>query len=156
MKVYHGSNQIVDQPDIFHAVRNLDFGRGFYVTSFQYQAQLWARRRGFDGEPAVINQYELQENWQGWRVKTFDDDEQWLDFVCGCRRDNAGYQEFDLIQGKVADDKVFAVLNMYLRGEWDKRRALEEIKAYDTYDQIAFISQPALEALVRFEKAWEV
>jgi hypothetical protein len=32
MIVYHGSNMIVDHPDVGHSFRDLDFGRGFYVT----------------------------------------------------------------------------------------------------------------------------
>lgn len=33
MIVYHGSNVIVNNPDINHSVRPLDFGKGFYVTT---------------------------------------------------------------------------------------------------------------------------
>jgi hypothetical protein len=33
MIVYHGSNMIVDKPDVSHAFRDLDFGSGFYVTT---------------------------------------------------------------------------------------------------------------------------
>ena len=33
MIVYHGSNVIVNDPDINHSVRPLDFGKGFYVTT---------------------------------------------------------------------------------------------------------------------------
>ena len=28
MIVYHGSNMIVDHPDVSHSIRDLDFGRG--------------------------------------------------------------------------------------------------------------------------------
>ena len=33
MKVFHGSNMIVDKPDVMHSYRALDFGKGFYVTT---------------------------------------------------------------------------------------------------------------------------
>lgn len=45
MIVYHGSNCIVDHPDIYHSFHNLDFGKGFYATSNRQQAERWARRK---------------------------------------------------------------------------------------------------------------
>lgn len=39
MIVYHGSNQIVNHPDVRYSERNLDFGRGFYVTTVKEQAE---------------------------------------------------------------------------------------------------------------------
>lgn len=41
MIVYHGSNMVVDHPDVNHSYRNLDFGRGFYVTTVKEQAEKW-------------------------------------------------------------------------------------------------------------------
>lgn len=61
-----------------------------------------------------------------------------------------------MIKGKVANDKVFRVVDMYHSGIWDKKRALEEIKVYPDYDQIAFISQKAIERLLRYESFYEV
>lgn len=42
MIVYHGSTEIVKRPDVLHSYRNLDFGKGFYVTTVKEQAQRWA------------------------------------------------------------------------------------------------------------------
>jgi hypothetical protein len=33
MKIYHGSNVIVEKPKIMQSERMLDFGTGFYTTS---------------------------------------------------------------------------------------------------------------------------
>ncbi|MDE7022352.1 MAG: DUF3990 domain-containing protein [Lachnospiraceae bacterium] len=33
MKVYHGSNIIVNFPDIDHSFRPMDFGKGFYEVT---------------------------------------------------------------------------------------------------------------------------
>ena len=63
---------------------------------------------------------------------------------------------YDLIIGKVANDKVFRVVDMYHSGIWDRERALREIKAYPNYDQIAFISQKAIDKLLEFDSCWEV
>ena len=37
MIVFHGSNQRVENPDVKHSLRNLDFGFGFYVTTVKEQ-----------------------------------------------------------------------------------------------------------------------
>ncbi len=30
--VYHGSTEIIKNPDVVHSKKYLDFGRGFYIT----------------------------------------------------------------------------------------------------------------------------
>ncbi len=56
----------------------------------------------------------------------------------------------------MADDKVFRVVDMYHNGIWDRDRALKEIKVYQTYDQIAFITQKAIDKLLKFDSSYEV
>nr|WP_308507933.1 DUF3990 domain-containing protein [uncultured Stomatobaculum sp.] len=113
MIVYHGSNQIVEHPDVSYSDRNLDFGRGFYVTTVKKQAEKWARRKaGFSkgSERAILNVYEMKNGQMGLVFKDFGDDlEAWIDFVCSCRDGAQEYCDFDVILGKVANDKVFRV-----------------------------------------------
>lgn len=160
MIVYHGSNQIVNHPDVRYSERNLDFGRGFYVTTVKEQAEKWARRKaGFskDNTRAILNIYELKEERDGLVFKDFGDDlDTWIDFVCSCRDGEQGYREFDVIKGKVANDKVFRVVDMYHSGIWDKERALREIRVYPGYDQIAFITQLVVDRLLKFCSCEEV
>ena len=66
------------------------------------------------------------------------------------------FRQYDFIKGKVANGKVFRVVDMYKRGIWDKARAIQEIKVYDVYDQIAFITQPAINAMLTYKEAYEV
>ncbi len=159
MIVYHGSSIAVKSPDILHSYRPLDFGKGFYVTSVWEQAERWAYRKAdlLDSDKAIVSIYEMQDKTDGLRVKTFDPDlEEWLDFVCDCRDGGNEYQQFDLIYGKVANDRVFRVVDMYHSGIWEKERALKEIKVYPTYDQIAFITQKAIDQLLIFQSFQEV
>ncbi len=76
--------------------------------------------------------------------------------MCRCRDGEQGYREFDVIKGKVANDKVFRVVDMYHSGIWDKERALREIRVYQGYDQIAFITQIAVDCLLKFYSSEEV
>lgn len=159
MIVYHGSTEVVEKPDVEHSYRLLDFGRGFYVTTVREQAERWARRKAviFEKNRAVVNIYQMNDDVDGFHVKSFEEDLiEWIDFVCRCRDGEKDYQKYDLIFGKVANDKVFRVVDMYHMGIWDKERAIKEIKVYPSYDQIAFIHQNAIDRLLRFETFEEV
>lgn len=158
MIIYHGSSEVVRRPDTLHAYRALDFGKGFYVTTVSQQAERWARRKAaLLGGRAIVNQYQMDDDLTGLRVKGFPDDlEEWIEFVCDCRDGKTVYQDYDLIIGKVANDKVFRVVDMYHSGIWDKERALKEIRVYPNYDQLAFITQKAIDRIVCFEGYWEV
>ena len=158
MIVYHGSIYAVKEPDVTHSYRPLDFGKGFYVTTIKEQAERWARRKAdLTGSKAVLNIYNMKEDYSRLTLKTFDEDlKDWIDFVCACRDGKMDYQKYDLISGKVANDKVFRVVDMYHTGIWDKERALKEIKVYPAYDQIAFITQKAIDLLLTFQSVEEV
>lgn len=158
MIVYHGSSEVVRQPDTLHSYRALDFGKGFYVTTVREQAERWARRKAdlFGGTP-VVSRYRMRDDLSQFRVKKFPDDlMEWIEFVCDCRDGKPTYQQYDIIIGKVANDKVFRVVDMYHSGIWDKERALQEIRAYPNYDQIAFITQSAIDALLQYDGCLEV
>ena len=158
MILYHGSDCIVNKPDILHSNKRLDFGQGFYLTSVKEQAERWAKRKSLihQNTTSFINIFEFTEK-EHFKIKDFMDDlNNWLDFVVDCRNGNSLYKQFDLIKGKVADDKVFRVVDMYKRGIWDKKRALEEIKVNKTYDQINIITQKAIDEMLVFKNSYEV
>ena len=159
MIVYHGSTEIVKSPDVQHSYRALDFGKGFYVTSVKEQAERWARRKANLSEKsrAIVNCYRLLEDFGTLKTKTFAEDlHEWIDFVCDCRDGKTGYLDYDVIYGRVANDKVFRVVDLYHSGIWDKERAIKEIRAYDNYDQLAMITQKAIDRLLVFESFYEV
>ena len=159
MTVYHGSSMTVKNPDVLHSYRSLDFGKGFYVTTVEEQAVRWARRKSdlLGQGKAIVNCYQMSEISGDLKFKTFDDDlAEWIDFVCRCRDGEADYQVYDLIYGKVANDKVFRVVDLYRAGIWEKERALQEIRIYPHYDQYAFITQRAINQLLEFDSSFKV
>ena len=159
MIVYHGSVLEISRPDTEHSTRNLDFGKAFYVTTNEEQAKRWALRKAdlLNSESAIVSVYMLSEKQNDFAVLDLSNDiEEWIDFVCDCRNGNNCYEKYDIIKGKVADDKVYRVVDMYRNGIWDKDRAIKEMKIYETYDQIAFVSQKVIDLLLKFEKSYEV
>ena len=158
MILYHGSDIIVKNPDILHSQICLDFGSGFYVTSVKEQAERWAKRKGLlqGNEKGIVSIYEYTED-NNFKIKDFADDlETWIDFVCDCRNGSDSYKKYDLIKGKVANDKVFRVVDMYKQGIWDKERTIREIKVYETYDQFAFVTQKSIDSMLVYKGCCEV
>ena len=158
MIVYHGSDIVVRQPDILHSAKRLDFGMGFYVTTVRKQAERWAKRKATlrGAQSGIVSVYEMNEA-DGILIQDFADDlETWIDFVCRCRDGESDYLNYDLIYGKVANDKVFRVVDLYRAGVWEKERALREIKVYPHYDQYAFITQRAITKLLIYDSFVEV
>lgn len=158
MIVYHGSSEIIEKPDVKFSKKYLDFGKGFYVTTFENQAKKWALRKGMrQNKQGVVNIYELKDQWKDFRVLSFEkEDEQWLDFVCACRKGESLNMDYDIIIGNVADDDVFKTVDMYFRGLWDKKKVLEELRYYKMNDQICIVNQSVLEQVLIFQEAYEV
>ena len=158
MIVYHGTTQIIEKPDVKHSKKYLDFGKGFYLTSYEAQAKKWALRKGLRQEkPAIVNIYELKTDFSGYRVLSFENEnEQWLDFVCACRKGEEINKDYDIVIGNVADDDVFKTVDMYFRGFWDKQKVLQELRYYKMNDQICIVNQRALDNLLVFKKSYEV
>lgn len=158
MILYHGSSEIIEKPDIKFSKKYLDFGRGFYLTSFENQAKKWAIRKGMrQNKPGIVNIYELKDNWKDYKVLSFEkENERWLDFVCACRKGENLNKDYDIIVGNVANDDVFKTVDMHFRGLWDKEKVLEELRYYKMNDQICIVKQDVLEQDLAFKDSYEV
>ena len=158
MIVYHGSTEMIKVPDIEHSKKYLDFGKGFYVTTYQEQAKKWAVRKSMrQGKTAIVNVYNMENNWEKYRVLSFEkENEKWLEFVCACRKGEDLNRDYDIIIGNVADDDVFKTVDMYFRGLWDKKKVLEELRYYKMNNQICIVNQATLNRALTFCEAYEV
>ena len=156
MRLYHGSDTTIQEPDATHSRKNLDFGPGFYATSYPKQAERWALRRSLRSHGrALVNVYEFDET-TALSVLRFDENNaEWVQFVCECRRGGRPSLGTDLVIGGVADDKVYAAIDMYMRGLWDMGQTLQALTFYERNDQYCFLTQQAIEAL-RYVETYEV
>lgn len=152
MRLYHGSSVTVERPDISFSRANVDFGRGFYTTALQEQAKRWCDRFKREGRDAVISIYELnEESLEEFAVKRFDSySEEWLDFILACR---SGRDEFayDVVEGGVANDKVFNTVELFFEGLIDKNEAIKRLRFEKPNHQICFRTQEAIDRCLRFE-----
>ena len=106
MILYHGSYLAIENPDLLHSRPNLDFGKGFYLTSIREQAVKWCGKFVKRGKQGVISNYIFDEElFQRLKVLRFDSySEEWLEFILTCRsgKDSSDY---DAVCGGIANEK---------------------------------------------------
>ena len=159
MKIYHGSIDKVEIPDICESNCTLDYGRGFYTTTSYKQAEDWVRRRMTENKVSVgyVCVYELDESiLQNLNTLVFETPtDEWVDFVMKNRTEKGFDHDYDLVYGPVANDKVYAAFALYEGGLIDKNTLIAELKTYKLVDQYLFHTPQALE-YIKFEEAKEV
>lgn len=158
MIVYHGSTKRIEKPDVSFSKKYLDFGKGFYITTYKEQAEKWAIRKAMrQNKKPIVNIYELQDKLEDYKVLNFkNENEKWLDFVCACRSGKQIFLDYDIIIGNVANDDVFKTVDMYFRGLWDKEKTIQELRYYKMNNQIAIIPQKVLDEVLKFKEAYYV
>ena len=151
MKVYHGTDTVIEHPRIINRYKTLDFGEGFYTTENENQARDFAvkisQRRNLTLCP-VVNCYEFHEDFNRFSVLKFDvPDEEWLDFVVGQRKGITPNKKYDLIIGPVANDDVFGTIILYETGQLDKENTIKNFKVKKLYNQVVFCNDAVLKFL---------
>ena len=151
MRLYHGSNVAVPQPEILNSDRKLDFGVGFYLTSSLEQAERWARlvvdRRG-GGRP-VVTVYEIDEaQLSTLRVRRFEKaNRQWLNFVVANRESQIEDQKWDVVIGPVANDRTMPVIRLFMAKVYTAAETLRRLLPQNLHDQYTFKTVEALQRL---------
>jgi hypothetical protein len=157
MILYHASTMVVDHPDVEHSRPNLDFGRGFYLTAIRDQAVRYSERFTRRGKPAFISEYEFDDDIPGFVVKRFEGyDEDWLDYVAACRHGEIPEQQFDAVEGGIANDNVFNTVDLYFAGIITKQEALGRLKYEKPNHQFCILNAEMLERHLHFIKGERV
>ena len=159
MKIYHGSIEIVEKPEIREANRSLDYGSGFYATTSYEQALSWVKRRANEKKlsKGYINIYEFNEDSiNNFKHLIFESaTEEWLDFVMQNRIHDSFEHDYDIVYGTVANDKVYASFALFEGGFINKQALISELKTYKLVDQYLFHTEESLKTL-KFIEAKEV
>ncbi len=155
MKLYHGSNIVVEKPQILQSDRRLDFGTGFYLTSSYEQAERWAfltvKRRG-EGKQ-IITSYDFDcEVLSALKVIKFEEaSAEWLKFVANNRNIKDFMDESDIVIGPVANDRTMPVIKLYFADIYDEDETIKRLLPQKLKDQYAFKTEKALKSLVLSE-----
>lgn len=127
MLLYHGSNMLVNKPEIIESERTLDFGKWFYLTTSLEQAKKLAiltTSRRKEGTPTV-SVFEIQDKVDLKVLKFNGPDKAWLEFVTSNRKNKNYKNDYDLIIGPVANDNTMPVINLYINGVYNEEEALK-------------------------------
>lgn len=160
MKLYHGSSVIVRKPLLERGRKTTDFGKGFYTTTNFEQAARWAKikRERIGHGKAVVSVYEFDEHFleaSKYQVLRYQGaTKEWLDFVIQNRK-GIWTHPYDFVMGPVANDRLYATITMYEKGDLSVEAAIMQLKSHVLFDQLSFHSREALKCL-RFVSSEEV
>lgn len=157
MLLYHGSVLAVEQPRILRSERMLDFGMGFYTTMNREQAVRWservAARQKVPTRILSIYDFDFEQAKEHLHIQRFDRaDAAWLDFVSACRSGKEPCEEYDIVWGPVADDRVYAAIQLYENGLISQDETLERLKIQPLFNQVLFHTERSLK-YCRFREA---
>lgn len=161
MKIYHGGFLAISKPKILVINRTMDFGRGFYTTTSFAQAKKWAliKKDRFHFEKAIVSIFEMDNKifkTSELKSKVFHNaNEEWLDFVIQNRQNINFDYDYDVVMGPVANDNIYASLNLYEDGFLSKKELMVELMTWKYVDQICFHTEKALD-FIKYLKAEEV
>lgn len=153
MILYHTSTLEILRPDLSYSRPRLDFGKGFYLTSLRSQAENYGERFMRRGEKAVLNIFLLDEIRTDCKHKIFSAyDGEWLDFVAACRK-GLQHENYDIIEGGIADDQVFDTVDLYFSGIYTKEQALDQLRYKKPNHQVCITSQDVLDKYLHFQSS---
>jgi hypothetical protein len=154
MTLYHGSDQIIETPELRPSIRTLDFGPGFYTTTNKEQAINFAvkvydrsiRTGGIPkGKFISIYEADYEAMQRELDILHFESaDEAWLDFVMANRRSFYTGKKYDIIYSPVANDTIYRTLIAFETGEFSKTEIIARLKVRQLFDQMTFTSERSL------------
>lgn len=159
IKVYHGTISKIEHPLVGIGRDNLDFGKGFYVTTIKKQARQWAEIKGrYHLVNGIINTYWFDdEALKLYRYKRFESyDKEWLNFIVASRTGKKVWQQYDIIEGGVANDSVIDTVEGYIAGTIDEEHALGLLAQHAPNNQICILKQAIVEKYLRFIESVEL
>lgn len=137
--IYHGSNVIVEQPEVRIYGHFKDFGYGFYCTLFEQQAKKWALTKG---KKHFVSLYKYTEP-QDLKTLIFPEmSDEWLDFVADCRRGKE--HQYDIVEGPMADDQIWDYVEDFVAGNITREAFWALARYKHPTHQIVFCTPEAL------------
>lgn len=160
MTLYHGSYVPVQAPLVKLGRKKVDFGQGFYLTKLYQQAELWAKtiaeRKGRNTLPTVSSfsfDFDAVKS-DGYRIKIFESyDLEWLEYVVDCRRGGIKQQQYDLVEGGVANDNVIDTVEDYENGIITAEQALGQLRYKAVNHQICILNQEIVDKYLTYHSS---
>jgi len=162
MKIYHGTNIQFGAVDLGLCPPDRDFGRGFYTTSIRNHAERRAQdavHKTKTGQVFVM-EYDFDMDEAGilypdLKIKRFETVcSEWAQFVMfnRLRKETDPPHEFDIVEGPVANDKMFRQFQLYATNRIKMNEFVGRLKYNEPTHQIAFCSEKALDTLLDYNE----
>ncbi len=155
--LFHGSYTEVSSPLVKLGRAKVDFGQGFYLTMLQSQAEAWAKtisERRKTGTQAVVSTFSLDMEGikaDNYRIKTFETyNLEWLEYVIDCRKGGTQQNQYDLVEGGVANDNVIDTVEDYENGVITAEQALGQLKYKAVNHQLCILNQAIVDKYLTF------
>ena len=156
MKLFHGSNMMIDKVNLSKSKLYKDFGQAFYLSAEREQAQKMAEAKvvQFGGDKS-ITEFEFDESYMAnnkLEVKIFTEySKEWAEFVFNNRDENQNYiHNYDIVYGPIADDYIGLQIRDFKRKNITFEQFLHNIKYHKGVTfQYAFCTQRAVDQMIR-------
>lgn len=157
MILYHGSYTQIENPQVELGRDKVDFGKGFYLTSLREQAEKWARVVAIRKGPLylpVVSSYVLDYEAltkERFVLKIFEKyDKEWLEYVVDCRKGGKMQEQYDLVEGGVANDNVIDTVEDYENGRITAEQALGQLQYKAVNHQICIRRQEIIDDFLTY------
>ena len=162
--LYHGSDHIIQKPDLMSGKITNDYGRGFYCTLSIEMAKEWACKRNVDG---FVNSYQFDDT--GLKILNLLDGQHtvlnWIALLLKNRtftindsiaRDAKDYiiaefaidtSQYDVVIGYRADDSYFSYAQSFIHNALPVRTLYEALRLGNLGQQTVLCSDKAFENL---------
>ena len=171
IRLFHGSQVVVEKPLFGYGKKANDYGRGFYCTEHIELAKEWACPESKDG---FVNEYELELD--GLKVLNLSKScniLNWLAILVENRNVNLNtalqirakeyltkhflinYEDYDVIIGNRADDSYFLFVRNFLSNQISLKQLSAAMKLGELKEQVFIQSQKAF-SRIKFIKSTQV
>lgn len=160
----HGTDHIIEEPDINIGNEHNDYGKGFYCTKAEEMAKEWACKQNTDG---FVNRYEL--NTDGLKILDLTDGQHtvlnWIAILLKYRtfklsseiaidaRDyiiehySVNISDYDVVVGYRADDSYFQYAESFVSNGLPLRSLNKALKLGKLGEQTVLVSQKAFDQI---------
>lgn len=157
MILYHGTNADFMAIDLNQSRRGKDFGRGFYLSESEVQAEEMAHFKvQLLGGQSIVQRYEFDEAHLGDGTLRFLHFEgysrDWATFILANRQNKSAdnIHDYDIVFGPIANDKVGAQIRNVMEQNINMDTFLERLKYMKGITfQYFFGSEKAIQMLKR-------
>lgn len=108
MKLYHGSNVIIEEIDPSKSLPNKDFGQAFYLSENREQAfQMATLKTSLLGGSPIVTEFEYVADKNAKLLSFEGYTKDWADFIFANRDAKNNFSHgYDIVYGPIANDRV--------------------------------------------------